>query len=172
MGNNGAGIPPSGGGMVPPEMFAELIQSLATISGVSNLPAANSAAGNGANVQPHSGGSSSAYTITAAYEQDGGYVIKDGQTYSAADQDQSAVYVKNGGMLTLSNATITTTGTGANGAFATDSGSTVNLTDVTIQASADGAHAVMATRREYHQYFRDTVECQRRQLGSQRLERR
>jgi len=164
MGNNGA--------YVPPEMFNALIQSLATISGVSIMPAANSAAGNGAYVQPPSGGSSSTYTITAAYEQDGGSVIKDSQMYSAADQDQSAVYVKNGGTLTLSNATISTTGTGANGAFATDSGSTVNLTDVTIQASADGAHAVMATRREYHQCFRNTVECQRRQLGQQRLERR
>lgn len=45
----------------------------------------------------------------------------------------------------MSGGSITTTGTGANGAFAYGSGSTVALTNVTIKASADGGHGVMAT---------------------------
>jgi hypothetical protein len=49
------------------------------------------------------------------------------------------------GKVTISGGSITTTGTGANGAFATGSGSSVTLSDVTIQASEDGGHGVMAT---------------------------
>jgi hypothetical protein len=124
--------------------------------------------------------SSSPYTITAVYAQDGGSKTAHGQTYTAADANQSAIYVDNSGKLTLTNAAITTSGNtssqdnssfhglnaavlaagggsinlsdsaittsgaGANGAFATDAGSAVSLSNVTIQTSADGAHGVMA----------------------------
>jgi hypothetical protein len=103
------------------------------------------------------------------------------QTYSASNNDQSAVYVINGGNLTLTNATITTSGntsstdnssfyglnagvlatsgstinmlsssvttsgTGANGVFATGSGSSVTLSNVTITATGDGGHGAMAS---------------------------
>lgn len=49
------------------------------------------------------------------------------------------------GSVTVNGGTITTTGLSGNGAFSTGTGSSVALTGVTINASADGGHAVMAT---------------------------
>jgi uncharacterized protein (TIGR03437 family) len=49
------------------------------------------------------------------------------------------------GSATVTGGTITTGGTGANGAFAYNTGSTVSLTNTTINATGDGGHAVMAT---------------------------
>ena len=154
-GKNGAGTPPSDGGMIPPEMFDALIQSLNSISGVRPSPAANSTTGNSTGMQPPAGSSSSDYTITATYEQDGGSVTKDGQTYGAANQDQSAVYVKNAGTLTVTNATITTTGNtssqdnssfhGLNAAVLAASGSTINLSDSSITTTGTGANGAFAT---------------------------
>jgi hypothetical protein len=53
------------------------------------------------------------------------------QTYTASGTDTS-------GVLTLVSPAITTTGTGANGAFSTASGSSLTLSNVTIKAAADG----------------------------------
>ncbi len=50
-----------------------------------------------------------------------------------------------GSTITMNGGSISTTGTGANGAFATGEGTTVNLSDVTINATGDGGHGVMAT---------------------------
>jgi hypothetical protein len=111
----------------------------------------------------------------------GGTVTESDQTYAASNEDQSGIYVTDGGALTLNNVSvktsgnnssdenssfyglnagvlassgstitmnggsISTTGTGANGAFATGEGTTVNLSDVTINATGDGGHGVMAT---------------------------
>lgn len=76
-------------------------------------------------------------------------ILTEGNTSS---EDNSSFYGLNagvlaasGGQVTISGGTITTTGTGANGAFATGSGSKVTLTKVRIQASGDGGHGVMAT---------------------------
>lgn len=49
------------------------------------------------------------------------------------------------GEIHLTNVAITTTGTGANAAFASGDGSVVSLVDVTIYATGDGGHGVMAT---------------------------
>ena len=49
------------------------------------------------------------------------------------------------GSATVTGGTISTTGTGANGAFAYNTGSTLSLTNTTINATGDGGHAVMAT---------------------------
>ena len=57
----------------------------------------------------------------------------------------AAVLANQGAALTMSGGTVTTSGTGANGVFATGTGSTVALSDMTIKASGDGGHAVMAT---------------------------
>ena len=46
----------------------------------------------------------------------------------------------------MSDSSITTTGSGANGAFATGEGASVSLTDVTIEATGGGGHGVMATQ--------------------------
>lgn len=148
------------------------------------VPSAPPDGGGGA--PPGDGGASSVEeglaTATGAYTVDGTNETQTDQTYTATNEDQSAIYVINGGTLTLNNPTITTsgntssdsnssfyglnagvlatagstinivggrietTGTGANGAFATGSGATVNLSQVTITATGDGGHGVMATQ--------------------------
>ena len=72
---------------------------------------------------------------------------------NTSSQDNSSFYGQNAALLATSagvanvtSGSITTTGSGANGAFATGAGSSVNLTGVTINATCDGAHAVMATQ--------------------------
>jgi hypothetical protein len=58
----------------------------------------------------------------------------------------AAVLATTGSTLNLAESTITTIGEGANGAFASGEKSTVNLTNVIIDATAGGAHGVMATK--------------------------
>ena len=106
---------------------------------------------------------------------------KTSMTIKASKKDESGVKTTAGGVLTLSNSTITTTGdsssmdgssfyglnaavlaeaastidltnctirtsgTGANGVFASGSGAQIQLKDVTIYCTADGAHGVDAT---------------------------
>ena len=71
---------------------------------------------------------------------------------NTSSTDNSSFYGLNAGLLVTSGqaavtgGTIATTGTGANGAFATGSGSTLTLTNTTINATGDGGHAVMATQ--------------------------
>lgn len=99
--------------------------------------------------------SSSAYTITAFYVQDGGSETADGETYIAANADQSAVYVNNSGKLTLTNAAITTSGNtssqdnssfhGLNAAVLAAGGSSIHLSDSTIATSGAGANGAFAT---------------------------
>jgi hypothetical protein len=131
------------------------------------------------------GGSSSSTdglsTATGAYTLDGQSATQTGQTYTASNQDESAIYVTNGGKLTISNATVntsgntssndnssfyglnagvlatsgssidmsdstvSTTGTGANGVFATGSGTSVSLSNININAIGNGAHGAMAS---------------------------
>jgi predicted small secreted protein len=57
----------------------------------------------------------------------------------------AGVLAASGSTITINSGTISTTGTGANGAFAAGDGSVVNLTNVTINASGDGGHGVMVT---------------------------
>jgi hypothetical protein len=79
----------------------------------------------------------------------------DGETYIAANADQSAVYVNNSGKLTLTNAAITTSGNtssqdnssfhGLNAAVLAAGGSSINLSDSTIATSGAGANGAFAT---------------------------
>jgi hypothetical protein len=67
------------------------------------------------------------------------------QMFDAVIQGLSAAVLAAGGStVNLSDSSITTSGSGANGAFATEAGSTVNLAKVTIKATGDGGHGVMA----------------------------
>ena len=130
---------------------------------------------------PGGGSSSSSVTYYATYKLEGGTASQSGQSYNATAADTSAVWVLGGGILTLTNPTLTTsgntssqdnssfyglnagllvtngkatvtggsivtTGTGANGAFATGSSASVELNNLTISGKSDGAHAVMATQ--------------------------
>jgi hypothetical protein len=58
----------------------------------------------------------------------------------------AAVVATSSSFITLSGGSITTTGSGANGAFATGEGSSVSLSNVTIEAAGGGGHGVMATQ--------------------------
>ena len=157
-----------------------------TTSSVTQETAPNVSAENMSYPPPGAGTGSSSMeaglsTATGAYTLNGGAASESNQTYTASSEDQSGVYVTDGGTLTLDNVTvatsgntssdenssfyglnagvlaasassvtmnggtISTTGTGANGAFATGEGTVVNLSDVTINATGDGGHGVMAT---------------------------
>jgi hypothetical protein len=152
-----------------------------------NPPSGTPPSGNPAGGAPPSGGTGGTSSTqglasaTGAYTVDGQTETQLDQTYSASNEDQSAVYVINGGNLTLTNATVTTTGntssndnssfyglnagvlatsgstinmlsssvvtsgTGANGVFATGSGTSVTLSNVTITATGNGGHGAMAS---------------------------
>lgn len=139
-------------------------------------------AGAGESGNPPPGGGAKAYTLSGVYTVNGGAAITEvGKSYTSNTDDVSAVYVTNGGNLTLKNptittsgntsseenssfyglnagvlatkgstltiegGTITTSGTGANGAISTDANSVIALSNVTIKATNDAAHGVMAT---------------------------
>lgn len=55
------------------------------------------------------------------------------------------VLAKAGSKISISNTTINTTGTGANGVFAYGNGASIDLNNVTINCKASGAHGVDAT---------------------------
>ncbi len=57
----------------------------------------------------------------------------------------AAVLAESGSTVTLTNVEVSTTGSGANGVFATGEGTVINLTDVTIACTNTGAHGVDAT---------------------------
>ncbi len=79
----------------------------------------------------------------------------DGQTYTAADQDESAVLVSNSGNLTLTSATIMTTGNtssnesssfyGLNAGVVATAGSSVTMSDSSIGTTGSGANGAFAT---------------------------
>lgn len=100
--------------------------------------------------------SASATDTSAVWVSDSGIltlndctVVTTGDTSS---EDSSSFYGLNAGVLAatgkiyMTGGSVTTSGTGANGVFATGSGSSVTLSDVKISATADGGHAVMATQ--------------------------
>jgi hypothetical protein len=95
-------------------------------------------------------------------DQSGVYVLNSGTltltnitvntSGNTSSDEKSSFYGLNAGVLAASGSTITihggsiyTTGSGANGAFATGDGSAVSLSNVTINATGDGGHGVMAT---------------------------
>ena len=104
----GSGMTPPGGEMVPPPLIDALIQYLAETSGDPSA-AATAAAGlqNGGEPGGPPPASSGEYTITAVYSQNGGSETQTGQTYTASNTDESAIYVYNSGILALANASIT-----------------------------------------------------------------
>lgn len=137
--------------------------------------------GGGPGGAPGGNTGSPSYTLSGAYTLDGKTATETNAEYTSDTTDVSAVYVTNGGDLTLTNPTIvttgdtsssdassfyglnaavlatggstvtinggsiTTSGSGANGAFPTGTGSTIVLNSVTIMATGGGGHGVMAT---------------------------
>jgi hypothetical protein len=123
----------------------------------------------------------SSCTLRGVYTLSGKTAKTEGQRYASVTKDVSAVYVNQGGQLTLvdpvitttgdsssnenssfyglnaavlvakgskatiSGGAITTSGSGANGVFATGAGAEVVLSKTKIKASGAGGHGVMAT---------------------------
>ena len=78
--------------------------------------------------------------------------VKVSTTGSSSSMDSSSFYgldsailAKTGSKITVSDSTVETTGSGANAVFASGTGATVNLTNVTIKCTATGSHGVDAT---------------------------
>jgi hypothetical protein len=153
--NAGPGAPPSGTGPGAPPPGAgtggsNTDEGLSTAKGVYTLD------GNSATI--------SAETYTATEEDQSGVYAINGAKLALSDatiitsgntssDENSSFYGLNAGVLAaygsaidLSNSSITTSGTGANGAFATGNGSSINLTNVTINATGDGGHGIMVTQ--------------------------
>jgi hypothetical protein len=94
---------------------------------------------------------SAVYTIHGARLTLTNVIVNTGGNSSS--EENSSFYGLNAGVLaasastiTMKGGSITTSGSGANGAFSTGEGSVVNLTDVTIIAGGSAAHGVMATQ--------------------------
>ena len=97
------------------------------------------------------GGGSAVYPTSAVYTQSGGSQSEDGKTYSASEQDQSAILVTDGGVFKARDAVIETTGDsssndsssfyGLNAAVVATSGSSIALSDSSISTTGSGATA-------------------------------
>jgi hypothetical protein len=94
-------------------------------------------------------------TATGAYTLDGGTATLSGETYTAKEEDQSGVYAINGAKLTLSDATIVTSGNtssdenssfyGLNAGVLAAGGSAIDLSNSSITTSGTGANGAFAT---------------------------
>ena len=137
---------------------ATAVSTQTAASDTSAPPAPPSNAAGGA--PPGSGtGSSNVETAlasaTGAYTLDGGSATETGQAYTASNTDQSGVYVTNGGVLTLNNATVTTSGNtsssdnssfyGLNAGVLSAGGSQVTINGGTISTTGTGANGAFAT---------------------------
>jgi hypothetical protein len=134
------GAPPCGNGGSPPSMNSPVGQ------GPGNGPGG---------MGPGSGSGSSSYNLSGAYTVDGTTASQSGQTYTSSTKDLSAIYVTNGGKLTLADPVITTSGDtssgeassfyGLNGAVLANNGSSVTITGGTISTTGSGANGVIPT---------------------------
>jgi hypothetical protein len=131
---------------------------------------------------PPPGGGEASVTLKGAYVLDGGTVFLSEKAFGSAREDTSAIWVKNGGRLTLSNPTVTTsgntssndgssffglnaavlasrggriamergsvtsTGSGANGLFATGQGALIEASELQIRATGNGGHGAMTSK--------------------------
>jgi hypothetical protein len=115
---------------------------------VSNMTPPNGAA-SGGNPPGGSAGSAS-YDLSGAYTVDGTTASETGKTFTSSTDDVSAIYVTNGGSLTLLSPAISTTGGtssndassffGLNAAVLADENSTVFITGGSIATTGTGAN--------------------------------
>lgn len=158
------GQPPAGGAPgatgasgLPPQAIDVIIRYLETLAGVT--PGANAAAALAS--QPPAGGAggtavdASAAGAIAVYSLAGGSVTLSGQTYTATETDQTAVYVTGGAALTLAEAIITTSGDtssdaassfyGLNAAVLAANGGVIALSSSAVSTGGTGANGVFAS---------------------------
>jgi hypothetical protein len=146
-----AGGPPSGmppGGPGGPGGGPQ--SSKYTLSGVLSAGKAETKSENGKNY------TSDKKDVSAIYAYDGGSItlekpaiVTSGGTSSNDNSSfyglNAAALASSGGKLVIHGGTITTSGDGANGAFAAGKGSYAELSDVFIKATGGGGHGVMAS---------------------------
>lgn len=104
---------------------------------------------------PGGNSGSSSYTLSGAYTLDGGTASETDGLYTSETTDVSAVYVTDGGGLTLVRPTIITSGDtssndassfyGLNGAVLANGGSTVTITGGVIATTGSGANGAIPT---------------------------
>ncbi len=143
------------GGFFPPEVINALIQLLQKKAGVATSTPANPGSAPANAPSENSPSSASSSMVTGAYTLNGGSASQTGQTYAATNKDESAVYVSNGGSLTLTDATITTSGNtssndnssfyGLNAGVLAAGGSTINMSNSQVTTSGTGANGVFST---------------------------
>ncbi len=122
-------------------------------------PAGNPPGGGAGDPPPGAGtGASSAETglatATGAYTLDGGSDTISGQSFTASSEDESGVYVLNGGRLTLNSVTVKTDGNtssdenssfyGLNAGVLATSGSTITMDGGAIDTTGTGANGAFA----------------------------
>jgi hypothetical protein len=161
----GGGAPPGGGpgGGMP---TASVVSIKATLDGVTSPPISLTImTKEGPAIYSQSGGNVSRTNqkIAASDKNTSGVKVTDKGTFALSDSNvttsgpttamedssfyglNAAVLALSGSKITMTNGTITTRGTGANGAFAVGKGSVVELSKVKIDCLASGAHGVDAT---------------------------
>lgn len=124
-----------------------------------NPPAGDPPGGGPGNPPPGAGTSASSAesglaTATGAYTLDGGSETISGQTFTASSEDESGVYVRNGGSLTLNDVTVKTTGNtssdenssfyGLNAGVLAASGSAITMDGGAIDTTGAGANGAFA----------------------------
>ncbi len=152
---------PSGQGMpVPPQLISALLQLLqnriagttSQTNAVGKIATTNS---NGNAPANNTSSNSISSTTRAAYSLNSGSASQSGQNYSAANIDESAVYVSNTGNLTLTDATVTSSGNtsstdnssfvGLNAAVLAAGGGTLSMSNSQVTSSGSGANGVFST---------------------------
>jgi hypothetical protein len=164
-GRGGPGGPGGGSGRggMPAEMAVSVTASLSGVTSPALSLTVKTTEGPA--VYSQSGGiiAKSNQTISASDKDTSGVKVTDGGTLTLSDSqvttsgnttgmEDSSFYGLNAGVLalggskiTITNGSIATRGTGANGAFAVGAGSVVELSKVKIDCVASGAHGVDAT---------------------------
>jgi len=161
-----AGGPPPGGGPGGGMPTPSVVSIKATLDGVTSPSVSLTIlATEGPAIYLQSGGnvSRSNQKIIASDKNTSGVKVTDKGTFTLSDSNvatsgpttameyssfyglNAAVLALSGSKITVTNGTITTRGTGANGAFAVGNGSVVELSKVKIDCLASGAHGVDAT---------------------------
>ena len=161
-----AGGPPPGGGPGGGMPTPSVVSIKATLDGVTSPSVSLTlVTTEGPAIYSQSGGnvSRSNQKITASDKNTSGVKVTDKGTFTLSDSNvttsgpttamenssfyglNAAVLALSGSKITMTNGTITTKGTGANGAFAVGNGSVVKLSKVKIDCLASGAHGVDAT---------------------------
>jgi hypothetical protein len=145
------GFPSGQMGLVPPQLIDALVQLLQNRANGTDASSASTT--NPAN--PNSSGAASNSSASAVYTLDGKSDTQTGQTYSASTSDETAVYVNNGGSLTLSDSIVISTGNtsstdnssfyGLNAAVLAAGGSSINMSNSQVKTSGTGANGIFST---------------------------